>query len=207
MSEVGIGPEAIVNWNNYFRDVCAMWCFDHPVQLGEDVVEINESKFMHRKYRGSYRESHLVFGMVERESLRCVLVSVEHRSAATLLPIITRHVLPGTKIVTDSWRAYNSLPNYFTVNHSVTFVDPNDASIHTNTVERMWSNVKSNYRRMHGTNYIYVKKNNVVLSVTKSWTVMCKFSLEKQSFICQWQSTTSESSNTYQLSKNSVGQG
>ncbi|XP_052828993.1 uncharacterized protein LOC128249432 [Octopus bimaculoides] len=150
MNEVGIGPEAIVNWYNSFRDVCAMWCFDHPVQLGEDV-EIDESKFMHRKHhRGSYQEGHWVLGMVERESLRCVLVPVENRSSAILLPIITRHVLPGTKIITDSRRAYNSLPNHSTVNHSITFVDSNDASIHTNTVEGMWSNVKSNYRRMHG---------------------------------------------------------
>ncbi|CAI9734530.1 Hypothetical predicted protein [Octopus vulgaris] len=154
MGEVEIGREAIVNWYNYFRDVCAMWCFDHPVQLGgEDVVvEIDESKFMHRKYhRGTYREGHWVLGIIERSSLRCVLVPVQDRSAATLLPIITRHVLPGTKIITDSWRAYNSLPNHLTVNHSVNFVDPNDASIHTNTVEGMWSHVKSNYRKMHGT--------------------------------------------------------
>uniref|UniRef100_A0A0L8IAU4 Uncharacterized protein n=1 Tax=Octopus bimaculoides TaxID=37653 RepID=A0A0L8IAU4_OCTBM len=36
MRQVGIGPEAIVNWYNYFRDVCAMWCFDH---IGDVVVE------------------------------------------------------------------------------------------------------------------------------------------------------------------------
>ncbi|XP_014782000.1 uncharacterized protein LOC106877575 [Octopus bimaculoides] len=154
MSEVGIGPEAIVKWYNYFRDVCAMWCFDHPVQLGgEDVVvELLESKFMHRKHhRGSYREGHWVLGLVEQESLKSVLVPVENTSAATLLPIITRHVLPGTKIITDSWAAYNSLPDDFTVNHNVTFVDPNDASVSKNTVEGIWSQMKANYRRMHGT--------------------------------------------------------
>uniref|UniRef100_A0A0L8FJP7 ISXO2-like transposase domain-containing protein n=1 Tax=Octopus bimaculoides TaxID=37653 RepID=A0A0L8FJP7_OCTBM len=116
----------------WLEDICAQWCIDN-------LVEIDESKFMHRKYhRGRYREGHWVLGMVERRSLRCVLVPVENRSAATLLPIIAKHVVPGTKIITDCWRAYNSLQNHSTINHRDTFVDPNAATIHTNTVEGMW---------------------------------------------------------------------
>ncbi|CAN8008846.1 unnamed protein product, partial [Ixodes pacificus] len=50
------------------------------------------------------------------------------RNAATLIPLIQRHVAPGTTIMSDQWAAYNSLPahqfNHLTVNHSLYFVDP-----------------------------------------------------------------------------------
>ena len=49
------------------------------------VVEIDESKFMHR---GAYREGHWVLGMVERGSNLCMMVAVESRAADVLLPII-----------------------------------------------------------------------------------------------------------------------
>ncbi len=91
MHQVGIEAEAIVNWFNFFRDICCMYVIDHPVQLGGPgrEVEVDESKFMHRKYhRGQYREGHWVLGMIERGTNNCVLVPVDDRSAATLVPII-----------------------------------------------------------------------------------------------------------------------
>jgi transposase-like protein len=119
------------------------------------VVEIDESKFFHRKYhRGLYREGTWVFGGVERGSGRCFLVPVAHRDAATLLPIIIDHVHPGTTVLSDEWRAYSTLPQHGyrhgTVNHSLHFRDPN-TGIHTNTVEGMWSQAKRKFRRMNGT--------------------------------------------------------
>ena len=36
-------------------------------------------------------------------------VTVPDRSAATLIPIITRYILPGTTIVFDCWKSYSSL--------------------------------------------------------------------------------------------------
>ena len=122
MKEVKVRNEAIVNWYNYYRDVCAMWCINHPIELGGEgkVVEIDESKFMHGKYhRGRYRDGQWVLGMIERGSLRCVLIPVADRSEATLLPIILRHVLPGTRIITDCWAAYRNLLNHDTVNQCI----------------------------------------------------------------------------------------
>ena len=92
-----------------------------------------------------------MLGMVERRSNNCVMIPVPDRSAATLLPLIQSHVLPGTRIITDGWRAYNQLQNHVAVNHKLHFVDPNDPSVHTNTVEGCWGNCKSKYRSMHGT--------------------------------------------------------
>ncbi|KAG1660800.1 Protein SGT1 [Nymphon striatum] len=144
----------IVDWLNFIRDVCANCIIDHPVTLGgeDKVVEIDESKFMHRKYhQGRFRDGHWVLGMVERGNNNCVMVIVPDRSAETLLPIIQQHVLPETKIITDGWRAYNALPNHYVVNHTLHFVDPDDPSIHTNTVEGSWAFCKKKFRQMHGT--------------------------------------------------------
>lgn len=55
------------------------------------VVEIDESKFFHRKYhRGQWRQGHWVFGGVERESGRCFMEVVLNMTADTLTPLITR---------------------------------------------------------------------------------------------------------------------
>ena len=74
------------------------------------------------------------------------MCTVPDRSAATLLPIIQQHVLPGTTIASDEWRAYRNVPNitnvasHQTVNHSVNFVDP--TGTHTQNIESYWSRAK-----------------------------------------------------------------
>ena len=42
------------------------------------------------------------------------LVECQHNKwdKATLIPIIRKHVKPGTLIITVAWKAYMSLPNY-----------------------------------------------------------------------------------------------
>ena len=80
---------------------------------------------------------------------------VERRNAATLLPIIQNHVLPGSIVRTDEWAAYNrisSIPGvaaHQTVNHSLHFVDP-ATHVHTQNVESYWNRVKTKLKRMKG---------------------------------------------------------
>ena len=80
---------------------------------------------------------------------------VQQRDAVTLLPIIQRHVAPGTDVRSDEWRVYSrvaQLPNvasHATVNHSINFVDP-ATGIHTQNIESYWSNAKSKLKRMKG---------------------------------------------------------
>ena len=53
--------------------------------------------------------------------------------------------------MTDMWQAYNALPNHVTINHTLHFVDPQDPSVHTNTIEGTWGNCKTKFRAMHDT--------------------------------------------------------
>ena len=56
------------------------------------------------------------------------MVRVDCRDAATLLPIIRQHIVPGTTIISDLWAAYNTLGTqgyqHLTVNQTYNFVDP-----------------------------------------------------------------------------------
>ncbi|XP_059203550.1 uncharacterized protein LOC131982981 [Centropristis striata] len=124
-------------------------------------VAIDESKFRHkRKYgrgrRGpTWRRRSWVFGMIEvkRSRRRPILKLVENRSRERLLPIIEKYVRPGSKVISDSWRAYNNLSHngyiHYQVNHHRHYVHP-DTGAHTQHIERAWRTYKENVYRYRG---------------------------------------------------------
>ena len=79
-----------------------------------------------------------VFGGIERDTKNCFLASVEDRSADTLIPIIKKHVLPGTTIISDCWKAYSRLKEegyeHQTAYHSKEFINK-ETGANTNTTE------------------------------------------------------------------------
>jgi transposase-like protein len=81
------------------------------------------------------------------------LIHVINREKNTLLPIIKQFIKPGTTIISDCWSSYQCLNKeeyeHFTVNHSVTFKDP-ETGAHTNTIEGTWFHVKRSLPT-HGT--------------------------------------------------------
>lgn len=140
----------IVDWCSFMRDICEENLIRHPQQLGgfdEDgqplIVEIDESKFFHRKYRrGLWRPGHWVFGAVERISGKVALIEVPDRTRATLTPIIQEWILPGTIIMSDDWASYAAIDQiaggiyvHETVIHEQHFVDPDNEMIHTQNIE------------------------------------------------------------------------
>ena len=82
-----------------------------------------------------------------------VQVPVARRDAATLLPIIQQWVVPGTRIHSDMWAAYNRIANlryvHGTVNHTLNFVNP-ATGVHTNHVEAMWMRAKTKFKAQQG---------------------------------------------------------
>jgi hypothetical protein len=73
-----------------------------------------------------------------------------------MIKVIADNVLPGTTIITDQWRAYesalNSMPeyNHFTINHSLNFVCPTNRRIRSQSIEGFWSQAKLFLRERHG---------------------------------------------------------
>ena len=72
-------------------------------------------------------------------------MAVDDRSEASLLPLIQKHILAGTTIVSDCWKAYSNLLKagyvHPTVNHSVDF--KNKDGFHTNTIEGHWRHLRA----------------------------------------------------------------
>ncbi|CAG8793124.1 3875_t:CDS:1, partial [Acaulospora morrowiae] len=65
------------------------------------VVEIDESKFS----RGKETEGIWVVGGVERTDKRkCFFKVVDQRNAETIRDIVSKHIKPGSIVVTDYWR-------------------------------------------------------------------------------------------------------
>ena len=123
-----INASTVIDWYSYLREVVISYCErNHSVIGGEGkIVEIDESAFGARKYhRGRHRDTHWVFGGVERDSGKCFFAPVANRSKEVLLDIIKQYILPGTTIYSDCWKAYNTLADegyiHMTVNHSINF--------------------------------------------------------------------------------------
>ena len=104
------------------------------------------SKFGKRKYHRGHRvEGQWVFRGIEEESMRSFMAALDKRDEATLLPLIQKHIAPGTTIISDCWKAYCNLEKHgyehHLVNHSKEFVS--DEGFHTNKIEGHWRQAKS----------------------------------------------------------------
>ena len=149
-SEVGVSIKTVSDWFSFCREVVDHYCIEHTVQVGgpDKVVEIDEAKFGKRKYNcGRVIDGQWLFGGFERESKRFFMVPVPDRTRETLLKEIKKYILPGTKIISDCWKAYEGLNKegylHETVNHSLNFVDP-DTGASTQNIERSWREARAN---------------------------------------------------------------
>ena len=160
--ELGLTAKTLVDWNNFMREICSNYVQDHLAPIGGrgKIVEIDESLFFKTKYnRGRRREKNWVFGGCERgNSKNCFFVCVENRNRHTLIPLIKKHILPGSVIVSDEWAAYNGISSvagfdyvHWKVNHSLNFVNPSNQDAHTQTIESCWGRLKKVYRIRNGT--------------------------------------------------------
>ena len=78
-------------------------------------------------------------------------IPVDDKTFKTLSEIIFEYVLPGSIIITDGWRGYYGLDEYYnyrhlTVNHKENFVDPKTGAS-TQNIEREWREVRKNVQK------------------------------------------------------------
>ncbi|ODM87007.1 putative transposase-like protein [Orchesella cincta] len=145
--QLGVSKDAAIDWYSFCRQICYDTVSDLDICIGGPGlhVELDESHIFKRKYNRGRQLAfqHVwIFGAICRESKEAFVQVVADRTGATLWPIIRRKVYPGTVILTDSARVYNSLHEaerggfeHYQVNHRRNFVHPDNPNVHTNTIE------------------------------------------------------------------------
>jgi hypothetical protein len=161
---LGLSQTTIVDWNNMIREICSVkFANETNPHLGGPghIVQIDESSIYKAKYnRGHalYTPTKWIFAIYDVDKKVGAIELVPDRSAATLLPIIEKYVLPGTEIHSDEWAAYRTIgqipvcPPFIhkTVNHSLYYKDPL-TGVHSNNVEAYWSAIKRRFKILNGT--------------------------------------------------------
>lgn len=156
--ELNMSGKTFVDWSMFMREVC-MWKLEKTKKkIGGPglTVEIDESVFARRKYNvGRIVKEQWVLGGICRETRDVFMVCVPNRKGDTLRAEIVDWVEPGTRVITDKWKAYDQLQRqgwaHKSVNHTYNFVCPEDQSVHTQTVERLWRSAKERNKRQSGT--------------------------------------------------------
>lgn len=151
-----LSNDTVADWYSFCRELVSEH-FINDQQTGGQIggpgriVQIDEAKFGRRKYhRGRRVKGHWILGLIEdgSDDLRLEICPDNIRSAAVLVPLIQKHVAPGTLIRTDGWKGYSSLKRleylYETVNHSKEFVT--EEGVHTNRIESMWQPMRAYFR-------------------------------------------------------------
>uniref|UniRef100_A0A914PC61 ISXO2-like transposase domain-containing protein n=1 Tax=Panagrolaimus davidi TaxID=227884 RepID=A0A914PC61_9BILA len=152
--------KTVVDWKNFFRDICKIYFDKHPIVIGGPGIEvqIDETVVTKRKYhRGRMPATEWwFFGGIEPSSGRAFMLPVQARNRDTLFPLIRRHIAPGSIISSDGWAAYatlGELPEGYvhkTVIHSENFVDPVTGT-HTQSIESVWQKFKERHKHEYGT--------------------------------------------------------
>ncbi|XP_031337094.1 uncharacterized protein LOC116166307 [Photinus pyralis] len=115
------------------------------VERRSTTVEIGKKKYN----RGRRIEDQCIFGGNERDwaTSSSFQFRIEPRIPCLSL---REHIRPGTTIISDCWRSCQCSGaegfRHVTVNHSLTFVDP-DTGAHTQNIERLWRDVRGGIPR------------------------------------------------------------
>ena len=108
--------------------------------------------------RGRGTKKAKVLGAVERTG-QIVARVVTDLSGTTIMKFITSFIRGGSRLITDEYKGYSRVKQVMrhdVVQHSkYQYVDADDPSIHTNTIEGFWSLLK---RAWYGTHHHYSKK-------------------------------------------------
>lgn len=116
------------------------------------IIEVDETYIGGRKRggkRGRGTDKAKVFGMLERNG-KLILKLVTDTSSAVLHPLIFDNVEIGSVIMSDEWKAYNNLGDYYgrgVINHGKRHYA--DGEIHVNSLEGAWGLLKRNLKGIY----------------------------------------------------------
>lgn len=137
-----LSKPTVCGWFQCLRGkVAASMANAPPIGGPGEVVQIDEAVLGRRKYNRGRRLNRQtwVLGMIT-EAGEARFEVVPNRKADTLIPVIIKHVKPGSKIHTDQLRSYSRLNRHkyehATVNHSIEFVSAD--GVHTQKIESQW---------------------------------------------------------------------
>lgn len=118
--------------------------------LGADggIVEVDET-FIGRlpgvpKAKRGFHHKMKVLALLDRATGRCRTMVIDRVNAETLMPIVLKNVAREATVMTDEHYGYRHVSRYFaghgTTRHGIgQYVDYNDRTIHSNTVEGYFS--------------------------------------------------------------------
>jgi len=137
-------------------DLCS-WdlLVNNPVLLGGSghIVAIDEIMVVRARQGNSHDQRQWVFGAVDLMTGQFSMELITKRDAATLIPLIKRHVLAGSRIWSEERAVYDNLKDagyeHETVNSAQHFVNP-ETGVHINNVQARWSACKTSIRRRYG---------------------------------------------------------
>ena len=141
------------------------YCINESADVG--IFELDESYFGARRVRGKRGRGAAgktpVFGLIKRDGNVYVEI-VKNCSKEQLMPIIQGHILEGSTIHTDGWRAYDGLVlngyDHYRVFHS--HDEFARGKCHVNGIESFWSFAKRRLAKFNGladsTFYLHLKE-------------------------------------------------
>lgn len=151
-----LSSATIAAWTAYFRRLITDDLLANARSIGGPglTVQVDETCFYKRKYNvGRLTPQTWLVGGYCVETDECFLYRVIARDIEQLWEAVNMWVVPGSRMVTDEWRAYRQVAErlgvvsvHDRVNHRENFVDPVTGA-HTNNIEGLWSVLKRWMRR------------------------------------------------------------
>ena len=129
-----------------------------PFGSGGGAVEVDETYIGHKKgapaMRGGWGHKHTVLALVDRDSGQSKWFHIADTKPGQIAPIVLENINREARLMTDEARIYKPIGRQFaehgtTLHGGNTYVDPNDRTIHTNTVEGAFSIFKRGMRGVY----------------------------------------------------------
>ena len=157
---LGITQQTSVSWRHFCSEVCLKW-LDHQEPIGGcgKIVEIGTTLFPSKndKFEQDSKVSSVwLLGGIERDSNKKFAVALPEPlstgeqghdlDGGILIPLIVKHVMPGTIIHTNNSLAYRCLTeagfHHYTADHKEKFVSPIDKEVRMQKIKRLWRDIK-----------------------------------------------------------------